>query len=204
MVSIRELEKEEKNRIKTIAELHKRAFPNFFLTQLGLPFLKTLYTGYLLDENSGLIVAEDDTIVGFLAYSNDYSQFYRNLIKKHLIQFAICSLGAVIKHPSFSKRILGAFKKSEAVKKDEKYVEISSICVDPKYKKEGIGSKLMKYVIKEVDFNTFSFINLETDADNNDEVNRFYLRNGFALERTYITQEGRRMNEYRYERKREN
>ena len=57
MVSIRKLDKtEDEGYIAAISRLHVKAFPDFFLTQLGLPFLKMLYKGYLEDKNSGIIV----------------------------------------------------------------------------------------------------------------------------------------------------
>lgn len=199
MAEIRELKTASSEYIKAIAELHKRAFPSFFLTQLGVPFLRTLYTGYMEDKDSGIIVAEEGgKLVGFIAYSNDYPRFYKGLIKNHLIKFAFCSVGAAIRHPSFIKRLLGAFKKSESVVKEEKYVELASICVDPEIESKGVGSALIDYLKGIVDFNIYDYINLETDADGNDGVNRFYKINGFNLEREFITAEGRRMNEYRY------
>lgn len=199
MVEIRELETESSEYINDLAELHKRAFPSFFLTQLGIPFLRTLYSGYIEDKDSGIIVAEEDgKLVGFIAYSNDYPRFYRGLIKNHLLKFAFCSAGAAICHPSFIKRLLGAFKKSESVVKTERYVELASICVDPEIESKGIGSALIDYLKGIVDFSKYAYINLETDADGNEPVNRFYLKNGFKLEREFITAEGRRMNEYRF------
>lgn len=199
MVSIKELKSADYKTIQTIAELHKRAFPTFFLTQLGIPFLKTLYACYVEDKNSGVIVSESKgRIVGFIAYSKDYSSFYKGLIKNHLFKFAFCSLGAAIRHPSFIKRLLGAFKKSDSVVKEEKYVELSSICVDPSIENKGLGSKLIDYLKTIVDFNTYEYINLETDADNNAGANYFYRKNGFILARTFTTVEGRKMNEYRY------
>lgn len=199
MVSIKELHSADKNTIQTIARLHRRAFPAFFLTQLGIPFLTTLYTGYMEDKDSGIIVAENKgRIIGFIAYSKDYSRFYKYLIKNHLIKFAFCSLGATVRHPSFIKRLLGAFKKSESVVKEEKYVELSSICVDPRIESRGLGSKLVDYLKGIVDFNTYSYINLETDADDNEGTNHFYVKNGFKLARIFTTPEGRKMNEYRY------
>ena len=185
--------------VKKIAELHAKAFPTFFLTQLGIPFLKTLYTGYLEDADSGIIIAEEkERLVGFIAFSNDYPRFYKGLIKHHIIKFALCSLGAAIRHPSFIKRLLGAFKKSDSVVKTEKYVELASICVDPGIENRGVGSKLIDYLKGLVDFEHYAFINLETDVDGNDGVNRFYVKNGFELERQFVTAEGRKMNEYRY------
>lgn len=199
MIAIRELKTARYNYIRSVAELHIRAFPSFFLTQLGIPFLQTLYKGYIEEKGSGIIVAEDEgRLVGFIAFSNDYSQFYKGLIKNHLLEFAFCSLGAAIRHPSFIKRLLGAFKKSDSVIKEDKYVELASICVDPDIENHGVGSALIDYLKNIVDFKTYSYINLETDADKNDGVNRFYVKNGFKLERVFITVEGRRMNEYRY------
>ena len=199
MVSIKELNSTDKNTIQTIAQLHKRAFPTFFLTHLGIPFLTTLYTGYMEDKDSGIIVAENKgRIIGFIAYSREYSRFYKGLIKNHLIKFAFCSLGAAVRHPSFIKRLLGAFKKSESVVKEDKYVELSSICVDPRIKSCGLGSRLIDYLKGIVDFKTYAYINLETDAEDNEGANRFYIKNGFKLVRTFTTVEGRKMNEYRY------
>lgn len=198
-VSIRELDTADDKYIATLSKLHMAAFPDFFLTQLGLPFLKTLYKGYMEDENSGILVAEiGGKLAGFIAYSNEYSRFYKGLLERHLIRFAFCSLFAVIRHPSFIKRLLGAFKKSDEVKKEEAYVELASICVNPRIESRGIGSKLIDKLKEITDFTTYKYINLETDACDNDAVNKFYIKNGFQLARSYVTDEGRKMNEYRY------
>ena len=196
-MEIREIQNEK--RIDELVKLHQHAFPTFFLTQLGSPFLKTLYKGYLDDKESGIIIAEDKgQILGFIAYSNDYPHFYKGLIKHKIIQFAWCSFLATIRHPSFAKRLLRAFKKSDSVIKNEKYVELASICTDPSIEGKGIGTALIKKLISKIDFNVYSYISLETDADNNDKVNKFYKKNGFTLSRQYITPEGRKMNEYHY------
>lgn len=199
MFQIRELEQKDRNLIPSLALLHKAAFPSFFLTQLGIPFLKTLYTGYLEDAESGIIVAEEDNrVIGLIAYSKDYPKFYKGLIKHHIIKFAFCSLGAAIRHPSFIKRLLGAFKKSESVVKTERYVELASIGVDPTCESKGIGSALITYLKNQIDFGKFAYINLETDAVDNEAANHFYIKNGFNLEREFTTAEGRKMNEYRF------
>ena len=199
MISIRKLDNADDKYITTLAKLHMTAFPKFFLTQLGLPFLKTLYRGYMEDENSGILVAEiNGKLAGFIAYSNEYSKFYKGLLKRHLIRFAACSLLAVIRHPSFCKRLLGAFRKSDEVKKEDAYVELASICVHPKAGGKGIGSRLIDKLKDITVFTAYKYINLETDACDNDAVNNFYLRNGFQLARSYVTAEGRKMNEYRY------
>ena len=186
MYQIRILDESSKVKISTIAELHKHAFPDFFLTQLGIPFLRTLYFCYMEDSESGIIVAEDSgQIKGFIAYSKDYPRFYNQLIKKHLLRFAFCSLGAAIRHPSFIKRLLRAFNKSHEVKKEEAYIELASICVDPKEEGKGIGTRLIDKMKAITDFSFYAYINLETDACENDAVNKFYINNGFRLNRSY-------------------
>ncbi|MCR4862757.1 MAG: GNAT family N-acetyltransferase [Ruminococcus sp.] len=199
MITIRNMSEQEKGSIRKLSKLHTRAFPDFFLTQLGVNFLDALYKGYLSDERSGIIVAENNgRRAGFIAYSYDYPNFYKGLMKKHLLRFAVCSMGAALRHPSFIKRLLGAFKKSDSVVKSEKYVELASICVDPRMGNHGIGSKLIDHLKGMVNLDKYAYINLETDAVNNDAVNRFYVKNGFKLARTYFSAEGRKMNEYRF------
>ncbi len=198
-IIIRELDTADNRYITILSKLHIVAFPNFFLTQLGLSFLKTLYRGYIEDKNSGILVAEiNGKLAGFIAYSNEYSKFYKELLKRHLIRFAFYSLLAVIRHPSFVKRLLSAFKKSDEVLKGEAYVELASICVNPKVDGKGIGTKLIEKLKEITDFTIYEYINLETDACNNDAVNKFYVKNGFQLAQSYVTTEGRKMNEYRY------
>ena len=57
-MELRELKQQHAGLIGDLANLHLKAFPAFFLTQLGFSFLKTLYLGYLEDQDSGIIVAE--------------------------------------------------------------------------------------------------------------------------------------------------
>ena len=70
--------------------------------------------------------------------------------------------------------------------------------MDPKEEGKGIGTRLIDKMKAITDFSFYAYINLETDASENDAVNKFYINNGFRLNRSYVTAEGRRMNEYRY------
>ncbi len=193
------METSDKRYLKEIVAIHIDTFKGFFLTELGVGFLKTLYESYMNDDNSGIIVAlENEKIVGFIAYSKEYSGFYKRLIKKRLFQFGFYALIAAIKHPSFIGRLLGAFSKSEEVIKTEKYVELASIGVSPDCKGKGVGTQLIDKLKGMVDFNEYEYISLETDAENNENVNLFYIKNRFELVKTYHTKQNRKMNEYHY------
>ncbi|MDR1001836.1 MAG: GNAT family N-acetyltransferase [Oscillospiraceae bacterium] len=184
---------------KEAASIHVRTFTGFFLTFLGEGFLTRLYEGFAKHSDSCLILAvEEEKVVGFLACSENLSDFYKYLIKTSLIPFAYYSVIAFFKKPSALFRLLRALTYPSETKTEEKIFEISSIGVLPEAKNKGVGSILLRTVQETVNFDKFSCIQLETDRDNNDAVNNFYKKNGFVLHETYETPEGRRMNRLRY------
>ena len=199
MIAVREVKSEEKELINEIVSIHLNTFTGFFLTFMGRGFLNQMYRSYCDHEESGLLVAEEDgKAVGFLAYSGNFSGLYKFMIKTRLIPFGWYSVGAFFRRPSAFMHIIKAFLKPSEVKREEKYVEISSIGVDPTIKSKGVGSLLIDELKKIVDFNKFAYITLETDAVNNDGAIHFYEKNGFVRERMYETDEGRKMYEYRF------
>ena len=199
MIAIREVKSEEKELINEIVSIHLNTFTGFFLTFMGRGFLNQMYRSYCDHDESGLLVAEEDRkAVGFLAYSGNFSGLYKFMIKTRLIPFGWYSVGAFFRRPSAFMHIIKAFLKPSEVKREEKYVELSSIGVDPTIKSKGVGSLLIDELKKIVDFNKFAYITLETDAVNNDGAIHFYEKNGFVRERMYETDEGRKMFEYRF------
>lgn len=195
-----------KKRVNEIVNIHMQSFTGFFLTFLGKGFLKQLYTGFIEHEGSGIITAvnDNDEIVGFLAYSDNMSAFYKYLIKKKLIPFAWYAGCAFLRCPKIMFRLLRAFIYSGEAKRKEKYIELSSIGVKPENEGKGVGSKLISALkMKAINFNNektekYEYIKLETDAVDNEGANCFYQKNGFVLDHEYATQEQRRMNEYRF------
>lgn len=189
-----------KNRVSEVVAVHMQSFTGFFLTFLGKGFLTQLYKGFVEYEGSGLIVAvnDEDKIVGFLAYSDDLSGFYKYLIKKHIVSFAWYAGLGFLRKPKIFFRLLRAFTYSNEAKREEKYIELSSIGVLPEAAGTGIGSKLINVLQKKFDLKRYKYIKLETDAENNKGANCFYQRNGFVIDHEYETYEGRKMNEYRW------
>ena len=188
-----------KARINEVVDIHMQSFTGFFLTFLGKGFLKQLYKVFIEHENSGLLVAvENDKIIGFLAYSGDLSSFYKYLLKRHFLPLAWHAGIAFIRKPKIFLRLIRAFSYSEDAKRDEKYVELSSIGVLPEMAGKGVGTQLMRSLKRKVDGEKYRYIKLETDAENNEAANSFYRKNEFMLDHEYVTYEGRKMNEYRF------
>ena len=199
MIAIREVKSEEKELINDIVSIHLNTFTGFFLTFMGRGFLNQMYRSYCDHNESGLLVADENgKAVGFLAYSGNFSGLYKFMIKTRLIPFGWYSVGAFFRRPSAFMHIIKAFLKPSEVKREEKYVELSSIGVDPTIKSKGVGSLLIDELKKIVDFDKFAYITLETDAVNNDGAIHFYEKNGFVRERMFETDEGRKMYEYRF------
>ena len=200
MILVREVQSNEKKLIDEIVTIHLNTFEGFFLTFMGRGFLNQMYRSYCDYENAGLLVAEDKKrAIGFLAYSSDFSGLYKYMIKTRLMPFAWYSIGAFFRRPSAFMHIIKAFLKPSEVKRKEKYVELSSIGVDPNAKSNGIGSRLIEELKKLVDFEKYAYITLETDVVNNEGAIHFYEKNGFIRERMFVTDEGRKMYEYRFE-----
>lgn len=199
MINIREVKYDEKKLINDIVTIHLNTFTGFFLTFMGSGFLNQMYTSYCDYEEAGLLVAEEDgKAIGFLAYSSNFSGLYKFMIKTRLIQFGWYSIGAFFRRPSAFLHIISAFLKPGEAKREEKYVELSSIGVDPNIKSKGIGSLLIDSLKRKIDFTKFAYINLETDAVDNEGAIHFYEKNGFVRERMFETDEGRKMYEYRF------
>ena len=199
-MEIRELTNQDKQLIEQVVTIHLETFQGFFLTFMGRGFLRQMYLSYCDHAPSGLLAAFDEAQqpVGFLAYSAELSGLYKFMIKKRLIPFAWYAFGAFLRKPKVFMRLVRAFLKPGESKRQEAYVELASIGVSPRAKGTGVGSMLIDALKDSVDFEKYAYITLETDAVDNEAANRFYQKNGFTLERSFATHEGRQMNEYRY------
>jgi ribosomal protein S18 acetylase RimI-like enzyme len=72
-----------------------------------------------------------------------------------------------------------------------------SIGVSPAVQGKGIGALLVREFMGAARLRGCKTVFLTTDRDDNEAVNGFYGRLGFAISRQYVTPEGRNMNEYR-------
>jgi len=186
-----------KDVIGKIVKIHLDGFKGFFLSFLGPRFLRLLYTCVASDENGILLVAYvDEKIAGFVCGVIDQESFYKKLLRTKIFHFARASLAASIKKPAIIMRLLRALKRPKDATKMSTKTYLMSICVHPDYQGLGLGKMLIQdFCVELIKRGTRSFC-LTTDRYNNDSVNEFYQRLGFRLVRSFITAEGRHMNEY--------
>ena len=187
--------------VPALAALHRRAFPDFFLSRLGEPFLRQLYLGYISDPDAVVSVAraQDGRVVGVCVGTTHPSGFFSRLLKQRFFGFFGASLLAVLRNPRFAPRLLAALTYRGDVPPGLDGALMSSSCVDPDAQNGGIGRALddaWRVRAAQLGAQTAFLI---TDADGNDAVNRFHQRGGWQLSDQYVTSQGRRMNRYRHE-----
>ena len=191
--------------IDAIVRLHIASFQGFFLSSLHPGFLRQLYKSFATHKESELLVSFDgEKPIGFIAYSMNVTGTYRYMLRRYFFQFVWYSFLSFLKNPKIFFKMFSALSMPYSHRREAEYVKIFSIGVDPDYRVHGVGSALIEDMKSRIDFDTYEYITLETDAKDNDPANQFYLHNGFRLSSDFYTFEGRHMNKYHYRRRNEN
>jgi ribosomal protein S18 acetylase RimI-like enzyme len=186
-----------KNDIKKVVEIHMSAFEGFFLTSLGPRFLTEFYSA-LIDDPTGIsILAHDEQgIHGFAVGTTKPSKFYRRLILSRSLKFFLSSIPAIVRNPRIIPHLLRGFLLPAGAARPEGWSTLLSLAVAKESQNNGTGHLLITSFISEVKQRELKKINLLTDKFKNDKVNNFYHQHDFRIYRSFVTPEGRWMNEY--------
>lgn len=180
------------------AELHRRAFPSFFLSELGPAFLREFYRSFLA-EGAVTVVARDTAgrLVGVVVGHVNPSGFFRRLLAKRWYAFAIASLSLVVRRPTVLPRLFRALTyRGQGGEEQPPGALLSSICVEPAIQGMGTGHLVLEAWLRELQLQGETRAHLTTDAVDNGSVNAFYVRSGWRLFSSYETSDQRRMNCY--------
>lgn len=171
-----------------VVDLHISAFPNFFLTSLGRPFLLAMYRAFL-ESADGIFLVEDEEgrIHGFAVGALKTSSGDRGLAFRYFHRFLIAIVPAVIKNPLMIVKRIFRQLASEGGQPELPVgtVVLRSIAVSPSKKGAGIANALL------TEFERVSLesgarrIALTTDAIDNGRAISFYLKNDYRIEREY-------------------
>lgn len=184
--------------VKYVVAVHLVSFPGFFLSFLGSRFLALFYSGICsVPEGIAFVYLNDAGIpVGFVAGTSNPGGFYSRLLKQKWLKFALASIVPVFKKPSIFRRVARAVSHPSDNPIGDDVAGLFSIGVLPELQGTGAGKKLVKAFLDEAIKRGCQKVFLTTDRDSNDDVNLFYTKLGFSVERQYVTPESRRMNEY--------
>jgi ribosomal protein S18 acetylase RimI-like enzyme len=190
--------KADKRDVPSIVAIHRKAFRNSFLTQLGSGFLNRYY-GLVLDYHRGILLVSRgrDGLEGFACGFVDPEGFY-GMMRRNRRIFALPILFGVVRRPSLVTRILDNVQRVEkpALEKAAGSCELSSIAVTPEAGHQGIGKNLVKAFLRQAWETGARRAYLDTDADDNTAANAFYRKVGFQVAMSFEKSEGRWMNEY--------
>jgi ribosomal protein S18 acetylase RimI-like enzyme len=191
------LRKMQESDLGEVVDIHLVAFQGFFLTSLGYNFLYQFYDAILYDPGGVCYVCEHkQKIQGFVVGTLEPSNFYRRLITKRWWRFGLACIKPTLKHPKIIPRLIRAIHIPDEVSQNVDYGTLFSIAVLPEMQGNGIGKSLVKAFLRESSHRGKKYINLTTDELDNEGVNQFYINIGFRCARTFVTPEGRKMNEY--------
>ena len=94
--------------VPVLARIHREAFPGFFLSTLGAPFLVQFYRGFLQDDTAVAVVARDKhgMPLGAVVGTTEPSGFFGRLIKHRWPGVAMASARAVLRNPTSASRLV--------------------------------------------------------------------------------------------------
>lgn len=184
--------------VKELARLHRAAFPTFFLSSLGTPFLRQFYAGFAEDPRAVALLARDRSgaIVAAAVGTVEPRGYFGRLLRARLIGFGLASLVAVIRQPRAAVRLARAVTYRGEDAAPTEGALLSSICVVPATRGTGVGRQLLDEWEREVARRGVLVAFLSTDAEGNAPVNAFYRAAGWHVGATFRTREGRLMNRY--------
>jgi ribosomal protein S18 acetylase RimI-like enzyme len=179
----------------SISIIHKYAFPDFFLTSLGIKFLNDYYKATLKNENTIAICSLDEhgIINGFAVGSLISKGYHKNLFIKNFGIFSYRAVILLFTKPLAILRLANNLDKRPNINDDGNYAELLSIGILPELKGSGIGNELLLNFEKEVIARGAKKLALTTDSENNDRVVSFYKKNGYEIFYSFITYPSRKM-----------
>ena len=199
---IRETNPGDLKLVNEMARLHLSTFPDYFLSMLGLPFMKAVYREYIEDPNAGIVIAEEDgNLVGLLSYMDGTSQVPVNVINSRPLLFLYSAARLILRKPSLYRNVKNYYescKKAKSKVYSRKFIELGSFALYPHLRGNGTGTKMLDYIKAMPDYNTCDCVSLTTASDDNDRVNLFYLKRGFVPVGMVTMPEGKCMTIYQY------
>ncbi len=183
--------------VGAVVDLHLAAFPGFFLSFLGPRFLRELY-GSILDDPSGIAFVSEQKgrLHGFVAGTTSQGGLYSRILGQRWWRFALAAIPSFVRRPAIAPRLWRALTKPVQRPPDGARGTLMSLAVAPARQGGGLGSENVHRFLYAAKERGMREVDLTTDADENEPVQRFYEKLGFRVTRRFVTPEGRNMLEY--------
>lgn len=185
--------------LERIVDIHRSAFPGFFLTSLGSRFLRRFYAAMIGAADSiCLVVERDDGVDGFVVGPMHPAGYFGRLFLHSGFGFALDALPALLGRPAaVGARLLRAARyRGEPPVAWPDAALISSVAVATEATGTGAAGALLEGFCAQAAARGASHVYLTTDVVDNPAANRFYQKHGFGIESMIVRPDGRKMNRY--------
>jgi ribosomal protein S18 acetylase RimI-like enzyme len=186
--------------LEELVRLHMEAFRGFFLESLGPRFVAELYRGFLCAPDAIFLKVKNGfRLAGFVVGTTKPEAFFRKLLVRRWHAFLRTALSAFWQRPWLvSRKLFSAlfYRGEKPPGLPGSSALLSSVAVHPQFSGKGIGSLLMEAFCDRAARAGSQWVYLTTDRDNNEGVNRLYLRANFVLESEFRKNGNRWMNRY--------
>lgn len=178
--------------VSRVTEIHTRAFPIFFLTQMGRYALKQVYMTLCKDAQGVALVAVDrsSTIVGFAAGTVDGSGVLERVPNSRKVRFLLGAIAKNWRRPSVIKQIAD---RRESTSGNVDGSLLYSIAVDPSNRELHVGRSLFDSFVDESKERGAESLFLTTDAHENHGTLAFYSKMGMQVAEQFNSYDGRAM-----------
>jgi ribosomal protein S18 acetylase RimI-like enzyme len=183
--------------VEAVVAIHLESFNGFFLARLGARFLKEFYRSILRDATSIALVSQGHTgLAGFAVGTTQPAGYYRRMLLRRWPHLLVAALPQILRRPDTVLRLLRRVSAAAERPCPPDEALLLSIAVQPRAQGQGVGRGLLEAFLREAAQRRAARVSLTTDRLDNERANRFYVRSGFVLERSFATAEARQMNEY--------
>jgi ribosomal protein S18 acetylase RimI-like enzyme len=185
----------KKEEYSQLAIIHLQAFEGFFLSTLGLSFLKTYYRSSLKNEECVAVCScnSDNSVVGFAIGTVTSKGYHRRLILNNFFPFLFEMIRLLFKKPQVLIRLFRNLNKSPEKFDDGHYAELLSIGVSTSYKGLGVGKQLIQHFEKELTDRGCKRVVLTTDFYDNDKILEFYFKQSYKVFYEFYAYPNRKM-----------
>ena len=191
-MQLRNLKQED---VSDIAKGHIISFSGFFLSSLGLNFLKTYYSACLNNKDTIAIGLFDDNgkLQGFATGTLKASGYHKKILLNNFYNFFISLIGVILVRPNVLARLFFNLNKSPKKSDKKDYAELMSISILPEFKGLGYGKVLLDEFESTAKKMGAIRLALTTDFYNNLSVLNFYKINNYEIYYDFITYPNRKM-----------
>ena len=160
------------NDISQVARFHSSYIPYSTFAQLGIPFLKTLYQGFL-NSDYGFVYTcwEGGKMQGFIAGTTDSQRLLRSLFRRHLFFLLLVSLKALFRRPRLLYPLFQTFHYPRRTDLPQTKAELLFIAVKPESRRKGIGHKLILKSLEELKRRGIDGVKVSVERKNQGTIN---------------------------------